>query len=198
MPDVAVRDLSDRAYICPLRCSAPRVTEHVHPRHRRCDQMVPPGNLPIGSPCFLAPGLCGLPMPLIGPGSPRASLFSAQFAVFSRMSERFSPSITLQVGFRLDSGGETGLWRRDSIGAFLRQLDSLLVFGTDADLTDGQLLERFATREGTEAEQAFATLVERHGPMVLRVCRGVLANSHDTEDAFQATFLVLVKKAASG
>ena len=77
----------------------------------------------------------------------------------------------------------------------LRQLDSLLVFGTDADLTDGQLLERFATREGTAAEQAFATLVERHGPMVLRVCRGVLANSHDTEDAFQATFLVLVKKA---
>jgi len=77
----------------------------------------------------------------------------------------------------------------------LRQLDSLLAVGTAAELTDGQLLERFATREGASAEQAFSALVERHGPMVLRVCRGVLADSHDTEDAFQATFLVLVKKA---
>ena len=67
--------------------------------------------------------------------------------------------------------------------------------GTAAELTDGQLLERFATREGAGAEQAFAALVERHGPMVLRVCRGVLADPHDAEDAFQATFLVLVKKA---
>jgi HlyD family secretion protein len=79
----------------------------------------------------------------------------------------------------------------------LRQLGTLLAVGTAGELTDGQLLERFATRAGDAAEQAFATLVERHGPMVLRVCRGVLIDPNDVEDAFQATFLVLVQKARS-
>ena len=80
-------------------------------------------------------------------------------------------------------------------GAVLRQLGTLFNLGTVRDLTDGQLLEQFATDRGEVAEQAFAILVERHGPMVQRVCRGVLANPHDSHDAFQATFLILVKKA---
>jgi HlyD family secretion protein len=80
-------------------------------------------------------------------------------------------------------------------GAVLRQLRTLFSAGTVRDLTDGQLLERFATDGDDAAEQAFSALVERHGPMVLRVCRGVLVDPHDTQDAFQATFLVLVKKA---
>ncbi len=66
--------------------------------------------------------------------------------------------------------------------------------GTVAGLDDVQLLERFAARGDGPA---FASLVARHGPMVLGVCRGVLRDPHDAEDAFQATFLVLVRKAGS-
>jgi len=63
--------------------------------------------------------------------------------------------------------------------------------------TDHELLEQFLESNGTRAEDAFATLMRRHGPMVLAVCRHVLRQHHDAEDAFQATFLVLARKASS-
>src|SRR3954449_6867529 len=75
--------------------------------------------------------------------------------------------------------------------------DVLFEQGTLAGLTNGQLLEQCGTRSGAAAETAFALLVERHGMMVLRVCRGILRDDHEAMDAFQATFLVLVRKARS-
>ena len=82
-------------------------------------------------------------------------------------------------------------------GDAVRQINRLFLDGTVGALTDGQLLERFATRRAEAAEAAFEALVARHGPMVFRVCRGVLRDPHDVDDAFQATFLVLVRKARS-
>ena len=80
---------------------------------------------------------------------------------------------------------------------FAQTIRTLFEVGTAGMLTDGQLLERFSSRPDESAEAAFAALVARHGPMVLCVCRGVLGDAHDAEDAFQATFLVLAKRAGS-
>src|SRR4051794_3705530 len=82
-------------------------------------------------------------------------------------------------------------------GAVARGIRSLFTIRAGGALTDAQLLERFLARPREEAEAAFAALVSRHGPMVLATCRRILRDRHDAEDAFQATFLVLVRRAAS-
>jgi RNA polymerase sigma factor (sigma-70 family) len=79
----------------------------------------------------------------------------------------------------------------------LRHLNTLFHCGTVAHQSDEELLERFVAGRDEGAEAAFAALVERHGAMVLGVCRRVLGDQHAAEDAFQATFLVLAKKAAA-
>jgi hypothetical protein len=76
--------------------------------------------------------------------------------------------------------------------SFLHHIRHLIGSNPAADLTDNQLLARFlADRDETSVE----ALVRRHGPLVFGVCRRVLRNAHSAEDAFQATFLVLMRKA---
>src|SRR5437762_1546099 len=83
------------------------------------------------------------------------------------------------------ANGRTTTWRH---------IRSLLGATPAAGTTDAHLLQRYlADRD----ESAFAELVRRHGPMVHGVCRRVLTNAHDAEDAFQATFLILSRNAAS-
>src|SRR5271168_644145 len=76
----------------------------------------------------------------------------------------------------------------------IQHIRSLLETRAAGESTDRKLLERFAADRD---EAAFGALVERHGPMILGVCRRVLGDRHEAEDAFQATFLVLARKAAS-
>ena len=84
--------------------------------------------------------------------------------------------------------------RRNEV--FLGNLCALFNAGNLGALTDGQLLERFCTGPEAEAELAFTALIDRHGPVVQRICRGMLRNEHDSQDAFQATFLVLLRQRA--
>ncbi len=90
-----------------------------------------------------------------------------------------------------------GRMRIKNNSAIRKNLYTLFNLGAIGALTDGQLLERFADGHGEARELAFAALVERHGPLVLHICRSILGNEHDAADAFQATFLALVRKAES-
>jgi RNA polymerase sigma factor (sigma-70 family) len=80
------------------------------------------------------------------------------------------------------------------LGVLTRHVRRLIGLRDGLDTTDDALLERFTTRQD---EDAFADLVQRHGPLVLGVCRRILGNAQDAEDAFQATFLILACKAGT-
>src|SRR5262249_36989850 len=75
-----------------------------------------------------------------------------------------------------------------------RRVRQAALLGEGYGLTDAELLECYVARRD---ETVFEALVQRHGPMVLGVCRRILRNEADAEDAFQATFLVLVRKAGA-
>ena len=79
----------------------------------------------------------------------------------------------------------------------LRRIEALFRTGRTGSWSDGRLLASFADGRGVEREDAFAALVRRHGPMVLATCRRMLGASPDADDAFQAVFLVLARKAGS-
>jgi RNA polymerase sigma factor (sigma-70 family) len=83
---------------------------------------------------------------------------------------------------------------KQPLNGVLQHIRKVAAVHSDRGLSDHDLLERFV---GVRDEAAFTALIERHGPMVLGVCRRALSNSHDAEDACQATFLVLARKAAS-
>jgi RNA polymerase sigma factor (sigma-70 family) len=79
----------------------------------------------------------------------------------------------------------------------IRQVHRVFNLGAVGMTSDGELLEWFVTNRDESAESAFEELMNRHGPMVFGVCRKVLQDRHDAEDAYQAVFLVLAKRAGS-
>jgi RNA polymerase sigma factor (sigma-70 family) len=79
--------------------------------------------------------------------------------------------------------------------SFLQHIETLFDAGAIGEHTDRQLLQLFTGRDRTTAELAFTVLVKRHGPMIFRACRAILNEPDSAEDAFQATFLVLARKA---
>jgi len=93
------------------------------------------------------------------------------------------------------NGSWGGIMAKGEMSAVLRDVHTLFNLGTLAQPSDRQLLEQFAGRAGKTAEAPFGALVARHGPMVLGVCRRALNDPNDVNDAFQATFLILVRKA---
>jgi DNA-directed RNA polymerase specialized sigma24 family protein len=84
-----------------------------------------------------------------------------------------------------------------SAGAVRKHLQTLFDHGAIGGLSDRELLERFVLHRDEVAEIAFAALVERHGPMVLRVCRQVIGEEHEAQDAAQTVFLVLARRSGS-
>src|SRR5580704_7490144 len=83
---------------------------------------------------------------------------------------------------------------KQPLNGVLQHLHKMAAVQAYRELSDPDLLERFI---GARDEAAFTVLIDRHGPMVLGVCRRALPSFHDAEDACQATFLVLARKASS-
>src|SRR5262249_53085150 len=126
---------------------------------------------------------------LPGPGTGQAVV--PQYLAWGRMDVGLGAPASLNER----RGGRSGMTLPAS-SSVVRQLEVIFEGGSVLGLSDRQLVERYTTGGGdTTGQAAFAALVGRHGPMVLRVCREVLGDYQDAEDAFQAVFLVLARKA---
>jgi RNA polymerase sigma factor (sigma-70 family) len=93
-----------------------------------------------------------------------------------------------------EAASRTPIMSKTAANVFFRHLRRIALLGAGPQISDGQLLEQFIARRD---EAAFAMLVRRHGPLVFGVCRRMIGNIDDAEDAFQATFLVLARKATT-
>ena len=118
--------------------------------------------------------------------------------VSSRVMDSSRPLQALpeDAGKRIQTLGAES-WPSDPPARGSVRLGGLFDAGSMTGLSDRDLIERFSGPRDRAAEAAFEALVTRHGPMVHRVCRNVLPNPDDAEDAFQATFLVLVRQRGS-
>jgi DNA-directed RNA polymerase specialized sigma24 family protein len=102
---------------------------------------------------------------------------------------------SMEVGSAETRGG--GAMVRGTGKVVIREIDRLFAEGTAAGASDEQLLARFAAARD-RSSLAFEAIVRRHGPMVLETCRRLLGGDHHAAaDAFQATFLVLARRAGS-
>jgi RNA polymerase sigma factor (sigma-70 family) len=126
-----------------------------------------------------------------GPGRERLILKKVG-AIISR-SEHYLSNDTRTTTGRKGPGNLAS----DSASSITKHIDALFRTGTAIGLSDGCLLDRFRGGPADQAEVAFAVLVERHGPMVFHVCRRILGDRHDAEDAAQAVFLLLARQARS-
>jgi RNA polymerase sigma factor (sigma-70 family) len=97
----------------------------------------------------------------------------------------------------MQQAGEDGCMSGRPLVSVGEQLRTLWTAGAIGAADDGVLIARFSERRDEAAEAAFRVLVERHGPMVVRVCRQVIGDGHAAEEAAQAVFLVLARKAGS-
>lgn len=99
-------------------------------------------------------------------------------------------------GERTEQGrGTNGPMATEPTRAARQQIETLFQVGTFAGAADGELLERFVEGSRSTASAAFTVLVQRHGPMVLDLCQRILRDTHEAEDAAQAAFLVLARRA---
>src|SRR5262249_11326701 len=167
------RDLSRDAAVHPCRR-----TSGAH-RHSRCPRTA--SQTRYGSPRSPPDARSQSRARTAGPHCSRAS---SLIEFFKKAKPIHAPAA------RIGKGPPAGRIIAMSSAAILRHLRSLSV----AEHTDRELLRAFALERD---ESAFAALVRRHGPLVLGVCRRLLGQEQDAEDAFQATFLVLARKAAS-
>src|SRR5262245_14187245 len=106
----------------------------------------------------------------------------------------FGPPLTLCPWRQVNALHRATLMPDGQLRGVLAHVRGLLAAGHDRAVTDRELLDHFVSRR---EEAAFAALLERHGAMVLGVCRRILRDTHDAEDACQAAFLVLARKAGS-